>query len=78
MIFHEAHRHIEADRMYGILYGAIIPVSSLYRHDFEKTTREFFYKFQKQILYPIFISNLLVYTYVPIPKGAGILSSKIL
>lgn len=34
MIFHEAHRH-RAYRMYGILYGAIIPVSSLYRHDFE-------------------------------------------
>ncbi len=34
MVFHETHRH-KAYRMYGILYGSIIPVTSLYRHDFE-------------------------------------------
>lgn len=34
MIFEEAGHH-RACRMYGILYGSILPVTSLYQHDFE-------------------------------------------
>lgn len=34
LLLNEAHRHKEY-RMYGILYGSMIPTSSLYRHDFD-------------------------------------------
>lgn len=33
MIYSETRRHSSC-RMYGILYGSLLPVSSLYRHDF--------------------------------------------
>lgn len=51
MIFQETHRH-KANRVYGILYGAMIPVSSLYCHDFENYQGIFFTRNRNTLQYP--------------------------